>query len=62
MTSVSIVLSNSLTLVSSFELGISLPDSSQAESGHKDTLIPETETATETDKQGIIDLGFRSLL
>lgn len=60
MTSVSIVLSNSLTLVSSFELGISLPDSSQAESGHKDTLIPETET--ETDKQGIIDLGFRSLL
>lgn len=36
-------------MVSSFELGISLPDSSQAESGHKDTLIPETET--ETDKQ-----------
>ena len=37
-----------------FELGVSLPDSSQAESDdNKDSLVPETVTETETDKQGI---------
>ncbi|XP_033135071.1 RNA-binding protein 28 isoform X1 [Brassica rapa] len=34
--------------------GVSLPDSSQAESDdNKDSLVPETVTETETDKQGI---------